>query len=73
LFSGLLKQVNIVVEGKTKHAIFAPFSVSVIFFLRLAKNSETKIFIITARFFFFGLSKLRNSKLRKEKKRKKIQ
>jgi len=39
------------------------------FFLRLAKNSETKIFIITARFFFFGLRKLRNSKLRREKKK----
>ena len=29
---GLLKQVNIAVEGKTKGAIFAPFSVSVILF-----------------------------------------
>ena len=27
LFLGLLKQVNIAVEGKTKGAIFAPFSV----------------------------------------------
>jgi len=32
LFFGLFKQVNIVVEDKTKGAIFAPFSVSVIFF-----------------------------------------
>ena len=40
LFFGLLKQVNIAVEGKTKGAIFAPFSVSVILFL--AKNSQTK-------------------------------
>ena len=32
LFFGLLKQVNIAVEGKTKGAIFAPFSVSVILF-----------------------------------------
>ena len=32
LFFGLLKQVNIIVEGKTKGAIFAPFSVSVILF-----------------------------------------
>ena len=31
LFFGLLKQVN-AVEGKTKGAIFAPFSVSVILF-----------------------------------------
>ena len=29
---GLLKQVNIAVEGKTKGAIFATFSVSVILF-----------------------------------------
>jgi len=35
----------------------------------LAENSQTKIFIITARFLFFGLRKLRNSKLRKEKKK----
>ena len=45
LFFGLLKQVNIAVEGKTKGAIFAPFSVSVIFILRSAKNSQTKIFM----------------------------
>ena len=32
LFFGLLKQVNIAVERKTKGAIFAPFSVSVILF-----------------------------------------
>ena len=32
LFFGLLKQVNITVEGKTKGAIFAPFSVSVVLF-----------------------------------------
>ena len=32
LFFGLLKQVNIAFERKTKGAIFAPFSVSVILF-----------------------------------------
>ena len=40
LFFGLLKQVNIAVQGKTKGAIFSDF------ILRLAKNSQTKIFIV---------------------------
>ena len=40
LFFGPLKQINIAVKGKTKGAIFAPFSISVILFL--AKNSQTK-------------------------------
>ena len=46
LFFGLLKQVNIAVEGKTKGAIFAPFFRFSDFILRLAKNSQTKIFIV---------------------------
>ena len=48
LFFGLLKQVNIAVEGKTKGANFAVshlFRFSD-FIHRLAKNSQTKIFIV---------------------------
>ena len=40
LLFGPLKQVNIAVQDKTKGAIFAPFSVSVILV------SQTKIFIV---------------------------
>ena len=45
LFFGLLKQVNIAVESKTKGAIFAPFSISVILFLAkiLKQNLHSRI------------------------------
>ena len=42
LFFGLLKQVNITVEGKTKGAIFAPFSVSVVLFYGKPKILKQK-------------------------------
>ena len=45
LFFGLLKQVNIAVEGKQKGDFRTFFRFSD-FILRLAKNSETKIFIV---------------------------
>ena len=43
LFFGILKQVNIAVERKTKGAIFTPFSVSMILF---SGQPQTKIFIV---------------------------
>jgi len=71
LFSGLLKQVNIVVEGKTKRAIFAPFSVSVIFFSGWPKILKQKSLSSPLDFCFLVSenSETQNS----EKKRKKIQ
>ena len=45
LFFGLLKQINLAVEGKTIGAIFAPFSVSVTLFSGWPQVLKQKMFI----------------------------